>query len=236
MDGLFGGDLDFGERGFPKRNFSRRGTFEPSSQRKTATVDQYHPLRAPATPVFTDCGALFFAGANPPSRNAFSPLQQTFLIQRAQQRTPCVQPDLLLLPLLQTPPSGRWIGVLVGQEPPRRARPQGPRTPLQAGPVRRPPPACPCADSAQAAKAQSTPNAHRLTIEISSCSYKKFIKPPASRRRLQLDAEPNSETCSTTYSFPFCLSQRRSIALVERCNPWPRWCTRRRRQAIRVLL
>ena len=39
-------DLDFGERGFRKRNFSWRGTFEPNSQRKTATVDQYHPLRA----------------------------------------------------------------------------------------------------------------------------------------------------------------------------------------------
>ena len=35
------GDLDLGERGFRKRNFCRRGTFKPNSQRKTATVDQY---------------------------------------------------------------------------------------------------------------------------------------------------------------------------------------------------
>jgi len=60
-------DFDFGERGFRKRNFSRRGTFEPNSQRKTATVDQYHPLRALAALGFTDCGAPFLAGAKLPS-------------------------------------------------------------------------------------------------------------------------------------------------------------------------
>ncbi len=65
-------DFDFGERGFRKRNFSRRGTFEPNSQRKTATVDQYHPLRALAALGFTDGGAPFFAGAKLPSRNVSS--------------------------------------------------------------------------------------------------------------------------------------------------------------------
>ena len=65
-------DFDFGERGFRKRNFSRRGTFQPNSQRKTATVDQYHPLRALATLGFTDGGAPFFAGAKLPSRNVSS--------------------------------------------------------------------------------------------------------------------------------------------------------------------
>ncbi len=65
-------DFDFGERGFRKRNFSRRGTFKPNSQRKTATVDQYHPLRALAALGFTDCGAPFFAGAKLPSRNVSS--------------------------------------------------------------------------------------------------------------------------------------------------------------------
>ena len=39
-------DADFFERGFRKRSFSRRGTFKPNSQRKTLTVDQYHPLRS----------------------------------------------------------------------------------------------------------------------------------------------------------------------------------------------
>ena len=65
-------DFDFGERGFRKRNFSRRGTFEPNSQRKTATVDQYHPLRALATLGSTHRGAPFFPGAKLPSRNVSS--------------------------------------------------------------------------------------------------------------------------------------------------------------------
>ena len=33
-------DLDFGECGFRKTSFSRRGTLQPTSQRKTLTVDQ----------------------------------------------------------------------------------------------------------------------------------------------------------------------------------------------------
>jgi hypothetical protein len=66
------GDADFGERGLRKRSFSRRGTFKPNSQRKTLTVDQYHPLRALATLGFTDCIAPFLAGAKLPSRKASS--------------------------------------------------------------------------------------------------------------------------------------------------------------------
>ena len=65
-------DADFSERGFRKRNFCRRGTFQPNSQRKTLTVDQYHPLRALATLGFTDGGAPFFAGAKLPSRKVSS--------------------------------------------------------------------------------------------------------------------------------------------------------------------
>jgi len=65
-------DTDFGERGFRKRNFMRRGTFEPNSQRKTLTVDQYHPLCAFAALGFTDGGAPFFAGAKLPSRKVSS--------------------------------------------------------------------------------------------------------------------------------------------------------------------
>ena len=62
------GDADLLKRGFRKRSFSRRGTFQPNSQRKTLTVDQYHPLRALATLGFTDCSAPFLAGAKLPSR------------------------------------------------------------------------------------------------------------------------------------------------------------------------
>jgi hypothetical protein len=65
-------DFDFGERGLRKRNFSRRGTFEPNSQRKIPTVDQYHPLRALAALGFTDCGDPFLAGAKLPSKNVSS--------------------------------------------------------------------------------------------------------------------------------------------------------------------
>jgi hypothetical protein len=63
---------DFPDRGFRKRNFMRRGTFQPNSQRNTFTVDQYHPLCALATLGFPDCRAPFFAGAKLPSRKASS--------------------------------------------------------------------------------------------------------------------------------------------------------------------
>ena len=65
-------DADFGQGGFRKRNFCRRGTFQPNSQRKTLTVDQYHPLRALAALGFADPGAPFFAGAKLPSRKVSS--------------------------------------------------------------------------------------------------------------------------------------------------------------------
>src|SRR5581483_1277613 len=97
-------DADFRERVFRKRNFCRRGTFQPNSQRNTFTVCQYHPLRSLITLGFTDREAPFFAGAKLPSRNVFIPPQQSFLIQPSQQGTPSVEPDALLLPLLQPPP------------------------------------------------------------------------------------------------------------------------------------
>jgi len=65
-------DADFGERGVRKRNFSRRGTFQPNSQRNTLIVSQYHPIRSLATLGFTDRRAPFFAGAKLPSRKASS--------------------------------------------------------------------------------------------------------------------------------------------------------------------
>jgi len=63
---------DLLERGFRKRNFVRRGTFQPNSQRKTLTVDQYHPLRPLAPLGFADGRAPFFAGAKLPSRKVSS--------------------------------------------------------------------------------------------------------------------------------------------------------------------
>ena len=88
------GDADFGECGFRKRSFSRRGTFKPNSQRKTLTVDQYHPLRALATLGFTDCGAPFFAAAKLPSRKVSShwskpsPSNAPSRVRQASSQTP----------------------------------------------------------------------------------------------------------------------------------------------------
>ena len=65
-------DPDLGERGFRKRNFIRRGTFQPNSQRNTFTIDQYHPLCAFATLGCTDGRAPFLAGAKLPSKKLSS--------------------------------------------------------------------------------------------------------------------------------------------------------------------
>jgi hypothetical protein len=88
-------DRDCGERGFRKRSFSRRGTFQPNSQRKTLTVDQYHPLRALAPLGFSDRSAPFFAGAKLPSRkvsshcNKPSPSSAPNSARQACNQTPC---------------------------------------------------------------------------------------------------------------------------------------------------
>jgi hypothetical protein len=63
---------DFGERGFRKRNFTGGGTFQPNSQRKTLTVDQYHPLRPLAPLGFPHGDAPFLAGAKLPSKKVSS--------------------------------------------------------------------------------------------------------------------------------------------------------------------
>jgi len=61
---------DFLERGFRKRNFVRRGTFQPNSQRKTLTVDPYHPLCPLAPLVFPTAGPLFLREQScPPGRS-----------------------------------------------------------------------------------------------------------------------------------------------------------------------
>ena len=88
-------DFDFGERGFGKRNFSRRGTFEPNSQWKTLAVDQYHPLRSLAALGLTNCRAPFFAGAKLPSRNVSShfsrpsPSSAPSSVRQASSHTSC---------------------------------------------------------------------------------------------------------------------------------------------------
>lgn len=89
------GNFDLGERSFRKRNFSRRGTFQPNSQWKTLAVDQNHPLRSLAPLGFSNRRAPFLAGAKLPSRNVSShcnrpsPSSAPSSARHASSQTPC---------------------------------------------------------------------------------------------------------------------------------------------------
>ena len=91
--------LDLGECGFRKLNFMRRGTFQPNSQRKTFTVDQYHPLCALAPLGFTDSIAPFLAGAKLPSRKVSSHCNKPLLSN---------VPNMARQAVSQTPASSHW--------------------------------------------------------------------------------------------------------------------------------
>jgi hypothetical protein len=88
-------EADLVERGVRKRNFCRRGTFQPNSQRNTFTVSQYHPLCAFTTLGFAHCIAPFLAGAKLPSRKASSHRSRPFSsnapsnVRQALSQTPC---------------------------------------------------------------------------------------------------------------------------------------------------
>jgi hypothetical protein len=129
---------DFLERGFRKRNFVRRGTFQPNSQPKTLTVDQYHPLRPLAPLGFADGRAPFLCGSKTAIQEGLVPLQQTFFIQRPQQGAPRIQPNSFLFPLFEPPPTGRGRRKLIGQEAPRCTGLQNPQNALETPPVRCP--------------------------------------------------------------------------------------------------
>jgi hypothetical protein len=191
-------DLDFGERGFRKRNFCRRGTFKPNSQRKTPTVDQYHPLRPLAALGFTDGGAPFFAGAKLPSRNASSHFSNPCAssapsnARHASSQTSCSSH------CLKRRQQVAGEGYLSGKN--LHAAPSGVPTecpPDRPGWTPRDGPACPCDASVRAAAALSASTAHHSTARIDSCSCKKFNKPHTPRRSPQLEAEPIYETRST---------------------------------------
>src|SRR6516165_9513317 len=81
-------DPDFFERGVRKRNFCRRGTFQPNSQRNTLTVSQYHPLCAFATLGFFRLRRLLFGCRETSIEEGFVPSQQTFVIERSKQCSP----------------------------------------------------------------------------------------------------------------------------------------------------
>jgi len=88
-------DTDFFECGVRKRNFRRRGTFKPNSQRNTFTVSQYHPLCAFTTLGFADSIAPFLAGAKLPSMKASSHRNRPLAsnspsnVRQALSHTPC---------------------------------------------------------------------------------------------------------------------------------------------------
>src|SRR5581483_1231373 len=78
----------------------------------------------------------FFCGREAAVEEGFIPSQQSFLVQPAQQGTPGIKPDTLLLPLLQSPPAGRGRGKLIRQKPPSRTGLQNPQNPFETGPIR----------------------------------------------------------------------------------------------------
>jgi len=72
----------------------------------------------------------------------------------------------------------------------------------------------PCASSAQAAAARSTPTAPHSITQIASCSCKKKIKPPDSRRSAQLETESIYEIrSSNTYAIHAQKERRPDSAL-----------------------
>ncbi len=174
-------DVDFGERGFRKRNFSWRGTFKPNSQRKTATVDQYHPLRPLAALGFSDCGAPFLLERS--CRPGTSLPTAAALRRPARPAALAARRAIRPAPPTASTAASRWL-----ETDTCRARTS---TPLRSvAPTEFPPNklgwkstddrACPCAASVQAAAEQSTPPAHRPTPRIASCSCKKTINLPTS--------------------------------------------------------
>jgi len=88
------GDTDFRERGVRKRNFCRRDTFQPNSQRNTVTVTQYHPLRALAALGFTDCQAHLFHRRGAAVQEGLVPDEQALCVKgpsnvrQARSQTP----------------------------------------------------------------------------------------------------------------------------------------------------
>jgi len=91
------GAADFGERGVRKRNFCRRGTFQPNSQRNTFTVSKYHPLCALTTLCFTNGRASFLLARNcHPER--IRPISAGLQHQVRQVKWPSSEPDACLFP------------------------------------------------------------------------------------------------------------------------------------------
>jgi hypothetical protein len=174
-------DVDFGECGFRKTSFSRRGTLQPNSQRKTLTVDQYHPRRALATLRFIDRSAPFLAGAKLPSMKHSSPFSRP---------SPSRAPSSARRALSQTSSSSHCLsrrqqvaGEGYSSDRNRQAAPvcgihrmpsKHARFDAQGRPRLSPLP------PRRGARAQLTPTVHR-SIASAASSWQKFNSQPASR-------------------------------------------------------
>ncbi len=162
-------DADLFERGFRKRNFCRRGTLQPNSQRKTLTVDQHYPLRSLAALGFTDRVAPFWTGATLPSRNVSSHFSRPFSssapksARHASSHTPSSCHCFSLRQQVagegnssgETATPLRSAGSIVS---PRNRLYSTPRAVL----------GCPSCVAVRATKVQSTPTAHRLPASAAS--------------------------------------------------------------------
>ena len=172
-------DVDFGECGFRKTSFSRRGTLQPNSQRKILTVD--HPLRALATLRFIDRSAPFLAGAKLPSMKHSSHFSRS---------SPSRAPSSARQALSQTSSSSHCLsrrrqvaGEVYSSDRNRQAAPvcrihrmpsKHARFDAQGRPRLSPLP------PRRGARAQLTPTVHR-SIASAASSWQKFNSQPASR-------------------------------------------------------
>ena len=159
-------DTDFSECGFRQTSFSCRGSFQPNSQRKTLTVDQYHPLRALATLVFRSQRP-FLGRSDAAVQEALFPLQQPHPIQCTQMRRHASSQRLGSSHCFSCRQQVGGEGCLSCRNPM-----SSPLAKSRVCPRNRPGwwfidvPGCPCAASAQAAAAQSTP--HRASFNSST--------------------------------------------------------------------
>jgi len=96
------------------------------------------PCRRPPPSTASPCPAWFsrlhrpfFGRSKTPVQERFTPLPLLALVQIAQQRSPDVQPDALLLPIPQPPPARRGMRVLPRQILPAGPAPQNPQNAFQ---------------------------------------------------------------------------------------------------------
>src|SRR3974390_2515413 len=102
------------------------------------SLPEEHPGRRPPPSTSSPYPAWFFRLHSPLFRRSetaiherFAPLQLLAFVQLAQERSPDLQPDLLLLPVPQSPPAGRRRRKLLGQITPASPAAQNPQNAFQ---------------------------------------------------------------------------------------------------------